>query len=646
MKYLTLISLILITLILPVYSQKHERDMEKEQKVWQELTAIAPQTVETFKTATSALDSGKYEEAAKLYEEVRKEAPEFDPVLRRLGLTLIEIDQKDEGIRLLEKAVENKRSPKNLISLAEALASTSQNDRGQLGRAFNLAQEAKALNNTSDSSYLLLIARLSLKLEKEVDFRNATEELVSTYPDEMPSHYMNAIRLAMDEDWIGSEKEIRKAEALGLPSEIANEFLASGVQTRATVWRFVYYALALVAIWIIGLIALFLVGKLLSKMTVGSIENDDPNELVTSKQAKLRQTYKRLINLAGLYYYTSLPVVMFLVLAITGSIVYGFLLIGRVPIKLVLILAILALGTVYQMVRSLFIKYTPEDPGRSLEETEAPDLWALTREVAQTVGTRPVDEIRITPGTDLAVYERGSYSERMKDQAQRILIIGTGVLNGLKQDAFRAVLAHEYGHFNNRDTAGGDIALRVNADMINFARGLYESGNATWWNIAYWFLRVYHFIFRRISYGATRLQEVLADRVAVINYGSQPFIEGLGHVVRRSIEFDYMASKEINEAFNSRRALQNLYELPNINEAEGKKEIEEAIDQAINRPTSLDDTHPSPIERFQLANRITSKNNYSTEGMVWDLFVDKEKLTKEMSDLIGTRIQEASVSYE
>jgi Zn-dependent protease with chaperone function len=32
-------------------------------------------------------------------------------------------------------------------------------------------------------------------------------------------------------------------------------------------------------------------------------------------------------------------------------------------------------------------------------------------------------------------------------------------------DAFRAVLAHEYGHFTNRDTAGGEIALRVNRDM-------------------------------------------------------------------------------------------------------------------------------------------------------------------------------------
>ncbi|NJK96777.1 MAG: hypothetical protein HC905_19330 [Bacteroidales bacterium] len=41
--------------------------------------------------------------------------------------------------------------------------------------------------------------------------------------------------------------------------------------------------------------------------------------------------------------------------------------------------------------------------------------------------TRPIDEIRITPTTDLAVYERGSRKEKYNDQAQRILILGIGV---------------------------------------------------------------------------------------------------------------------------------------------------------------------------------------------------------------------------
>jgi hypothetical protein len=71
-------------------------------------------------------------------------------------------------------------------------------------------------------------------------------------------------------------------------------------------------------------------------------------------------------------------------------------------------------------------------------------------------------------------------------------------------NSFRAVLAHEYGHFSNRDTAGGDVAMRVNDHMMKFAQAMYEGGQAVWWNIAFQFLRIYHFIFRRLSHGATK----------------------------------------------------------------------------------------------------------------------------------------------
>src|SRR5437016_4144654 len=148
----------------------------------------------------------------------------------------------------------------------------------------------------------------------------------------------------------------------------------------------------------------------------------------------------------------------------------------------------------------------------------------------------------------MAVYERGSRRERARDCAKRVLILGVGVLNGFSQRAFRGVLTHEYGHFSNRDTAGGDIAFRVNQDMIKFAVAMAENGQAVWYNVAFHFLWLYHFIFRRITCGATRLQEVLADRVAARLYGAPAFEEGLTHVIRRSVEFNHFAAGEIASA--------------------------------------------------------------------------------------------------
>ena len=231
----------------------------------------------------------------------------------------------------------------------------------------------------------------------------------------------------------------------------------------------------------------------------------------------------------------------------------------------------------------------------------------------------------------MAVYERGSFRERARDRGRRVLVLGVANLNGFELNAFRAVLAHEYGHFRHRDTAGGDVALRVNIDLMKFAFALAQSGQAVWYNLAFQFLRVYHFIFRRISHGATRLQEVMADRVAAINYSPQAFEEGLRHVIRRGIEFEDVAYWEVCDALKSRRVLQNLYELPVSNATA----IEEKINEAMTRRTSEDDTHPAPAERFRLASRVSFAGQLPPPRMVWELFADRAALTDEMSARVG-----------
>jgi hypothetical protein len=538
----------------------------------------------------------------------------------------------------LEQALAIRRSPENLISLAQSLAypgGGKQGTREQKSRAFELVKEAnRSPQQSNDPDFLVLQAQLALDLDRITDFRHATEQLVARHPELMATHFYNALLAAYDEKWITAEQEIKTAQNLGLAPEIAQEFLDSGVQTRARVWHYLYYSLYLVGAWIVGLIALFLIGKMMSRKTLGSLEEANPNSPTSRSELTLRKWYRRLINVAGFYYYISLPVVIFLVILVAVSITYGFIMLGRIPIKLVAILGIGGLITIYTMIRSLFIKIETVDPGRSLNYDEAPGLWDLTRTVAATVNTRPVDEIRITPSTHLAVYEKGTLRERSQDKAQRILILGIGVLNDFKQNGFRAVLAHEYGHFTNRDTAGGDVAIRVNNDMVKFANAMIAQEQATWLNVAFHFLRIYHFIFRRISYGATRLQEVLADRVAALMYGPHAFEEGLTHVIRKSVEFHHLAAKEIDACVQAQRALQNLYEL----RVDQNSDLQQEIDASLNRETSEDDTHPCPNDRFRLTRRIAGANEVPVTGMVWDLFKNREALTAEMTSLVQSEV--------
>jgi Zn-dependent protease with chaperone function len=390
----------------------------------------------------------------------------------------------------------------------------------------------------------------------------------------------------------------------------------------------------LIAVWALGLSLLFALGFILSKLTLRSAERTDPNIALSENERRLRRFYRVILNVAGVYYYLSLPIVLILVLLVCGGIVYGFLLIGRIPIKLTILLIIGAVMTIVAMVRSLFIKPSAEEPGRVLERREAPELWALAEEVARDVGTRPIDEIRVTPGTELAVYERGNWRVKLQDKGERILVLGTGVLNGFKVNHFRSVLAHEYGHFSNRDTAGGEVALRVHNDIVKFYLAMCQAGQATWYNLAFQFLRFYHFLFRRISHGATRLQEILADRVAAQAYGPVAFEGGLTHVVRRSIEFDQIASREIQEVLKSRQALQRMYDA----EAADATTVEDDFKKLMERETTDDDTHPSPRDRFRLIAGVKVQKCPDRPGELWELFVDQAALKRDMLARIEQQI--------
>lgn len=630
-------SLLLLLLILSgsiTYAQQG-RDMAKEKAIWAELEMSAPQSVADFKAATQAMDAQDYDKAIELFLRVHQKVPNFDPALRRLGGSLVSTGRTEAGLAFLRQALAIRRSPENLISLAQSLAfpGGKEGPRKQKQEAYELIREANR-SSPHDADTLVLQAQLAMELDKIDDFRRTTEQLVANHPQLMATHFFNAILAAHDEKWITAEEEIRVAQSLGLAPEIAQQFLDSGVKTRATVWHYLIYSLYLIGAWVVGLTALFLVGKLMSWKTLTSLEAANPNRPTSTLELTLRKFYRQLINVAGFYYYISLPVVIFLVIIVAASVTYAFLMLGRIPIKLVAVLVIGGLVTIFTLVRSLFIKVESVDPGRSLKYDEAPGLWDLTRAVAATLNTRPVDEIRITPGTDLAVYEKGTLRERSQDKAERVMILGIGVLNDFKQNGFRAVLAHEYGHFTHRDTAGGDIAIRVNNDMMKFAHAMIVTGQANWWNVAFQFLRIYHFIFRRISHGATRLQEVLADRVAALQYGPLAFEEGLTHVVSKSVEFHHLAVKEIEDSVAVRRALQNLYEL----RLEQNSNLQQQIQESLNRETSEDDTHPSPTDRFRLTRKITGANELPATGMVWDWFKNREALTSEMTSLIQSEV--------
>jgi Zn-dependent protease with chaperone function len=631
------------------FTQQRERDPAEEGPVIEELQKTAPKAVETFKLATQKLDADDFDGSIPLYNDVLKQAPKFEPAMRRLGYALIGTGKRQEGIAQIQKALDQTRSADNMLGMAMALVSAGQDGKVpsefDIDAAFGLTRDAAKIKNGTDSAALALLADLALRKNDLQTFNSAVNQLLLYFPNRTETHYYNAINLANQGSFDRAIAEVKTAESMGFPAENGDALIAEiqNAQTEesqsgiAGYSNYFYYFFAVVAAWAIGLSALFVVGRILSARTLHSIENSDPNDISGGGQAGLRGVYRKLITLAGIYYYLSQPIVLLLVIVFTVGIIFFFFWIGTIPIKLVIVIGFVGAATIFYMFKSLLIRPKIEDPGRVLSKQEAPRFWEMVENVAKTIDTRPVDEIRLTAGAEIAVYERGGFRTKLQDKAERILVVGVATLNDFRQNAFRAVLAHEYGHFSNRDTAGGDVAFRVNTDILRLANAMGQSGTATFYNLAFQFIRLYHFLFRRITLGATRLQEVLADRVAVFHYGADAFCQGLEHVVRREVEFEHLANKELNAAYSANRAVSNLYDLK-ADETE-RTTLETGVGEIINRPTTLDDSHPSPADRFRLARKITCKETATIDGLVWDLFDDKERVAEEMSKMLDDQVR-------
>ncbi len=632
------------------------------------------EVAELYQDATHAAELGDWARAARLYAAVLKQAPDHKLARLRYGVMLVLKGNEDEGRKVLDEVLLKPDSePLDLAGVARGLqrgAAVSKRAESPLIARYNtLAFEhaqAAGYAVSSDLSKLSMFADLALETGNDDEFRSATARLVRVHPDAKESHYFNALRATNDKDWVTAENEIRRAGKLGLSPKVVEYVLASGIPGRGSTRSYLSIALWIALAWVAGLGVLFFAGKLLSAATLRSAQSDDPNAAITSVQRALRRLYRVVINVAALYYYLSLPFVA--VLALGAVVILGFVVLKmpRIPVKVIGLIAVFGfamLATVWSSVRSLFVRIKDEDPGRALNDTEAPGLWAVVREVAAQVGTRPVDAIFLTPGTELAVFERGRWRDKMRDRAQRALILGQGVIDGFRLDPFRAVMAHEYGHFLHRDTAGGDVALRVNATIGRFATAMLESGHAAWWNIGWQFVRLYHLLFRRITHGASRLQEINADRVAARAFGKEAFEEGLNHVIHRDVALryqqaiarqDYHGDKAEITSPDPRSAAWFL-------RAEVRRQIENDVTQLWNAKTTEDDTHPCPADRIRLIGRLATgsasgngggreDHQLSMEGArddhyratveVEELFADPARLRAERADYLAKDVKE------
>ncbi len=611
------------------------RDPAFEQEILGRLALIDPEAVPIFTAATEASDAGRLEEARDGFLRVLQLAPDFPDALRRLSYVEGSLGNAPAAVAHAEKALALQPTAWNKGALAMAL--TVGDDPADHRRALDLARQASQEEPQDPSlSYVLLVA--AAKAEDLPTLRTATGQMLVLAPQDPFGHYFAGLLAAIDGRWESADRELRLSQRLGMPPDVVDEVLASGIRTQAAQRRWVRLGAYAVIGWAAGLLALFFVGTTLSRATLAAVARrvrptDSP---ISARERSVRTVYRAVILLTSLYFYISMPIIIVLVVAVFGGVIYAFLEIGTMPVQLSLFLLAGGVLTLLAIVRSVLTQVRQGDPGRPLPRSEAPALWRLTEEVARRLGTAPIGALYVSPGPEIAVLERGGSLARMRGKGTRSLVLGLGSMAGMSQGQLKAILAHEYGHFVHGDTAGGDLALRVHSSLQHMALGLAAAGQARWYNPAWVYVYLFHRLFLRLTLGASRLQEILADRMAAAAYGADAFASGLRHIVRQGIAFPTAATEEIRAAASEGRNLRNLYALPAP--AAESADLETRFAEAMNRPTSPYDSHPAPVTRLELLTGIRGDPpRPPDDDLAAELIPALDRIQEEMTVLIQKR---------
>ncbi len=121
----------------------------------------------------------------------------------------------------------------------------------------------------------------------------------------------------------------------------------------------------------------------------------------------------------------------------------------------------------YVVVRGVFVSTRVRHRhivGVMVTDRDEPALWERVRFLARAVDTRPPTRIYLVPDVNAAVWENAKLLGLIP--GRRSMMIGMPLLIALTPAQFDSVIAHELGHYGNRDTRLGALDHRVRESVM------------------------------------------------------------------------------------------------------------------------------------------------------------------------------------
>ncbi len=437
---------------------------------------------------------------------------------------------------------------------------------------------------------------------------------VERFPENDPLRCMYAVSLAQAGQFGAAAAQLDVVRARGGdPVSILSADMVSQIDklARPGFWKLAgSVAAVFVAVYAVVAAAMALTGLMLARFTRGDRAVSllgDAASLIEHGRVARTQGESLMARLYGmslmgglLMFYVAIPfVVGGLVVATVGAI-YGVLMLPQIPIKLLVIIAVVGFGMAWVVLKSLFARSTGAS-GLPLAKGEHPRLRAVVEDVATAVNTAPVDKIFMAPGAEIGVHQDGRGPFGMFGVKDRVLTLGMASLQHLNVDQLRSILAHEYAHFSHGDTRYSRFIHQVTSSIQHSLAGMgATAGQLNYVNPFYWFLYLYYRAYSMMAAGFSRSREFLADRMAVSLYGRDVFESALTAVATKASVAHGRIFRGVISDLELNKYVPNAYEAHRlVPDGAAAAELNKVREEVLGEQGTLFASHPTMTERFQ-----------------------------------------------
>jgi Zn-dependent protease with chaperone function len=313
---------------------------------------------------------------------------------------------------------------------------------------------------------------------------------------------------------------------------------------------------------------------------------------------------------------------------------------GRIPVKLIVIVVVAGLGGAWALFKSLFARPGTGSFGVPKTAAECPRLYEALAEVAREVDTEPVDAVYLAPGASIGVHQEGRGPFGIFGVKRRVLTLGLSTMHFLTVGELKSILAHEYAHFSHSDTFYNRFLYQVALSLGEAMNGMGRTGGwLTYVNPFFWFLFLYHKAYNLLSAGFSRSREFLADRMAAGLYGSDVFAAALKKACTEGALFEMTAYQNVARLLAENKAFTNVYEAFRAYRDEQIKadEREKMYDDLLAEKESLFASHPTFRERVEAVAPLPRAAKPDDTPAV-QLFDNVEALEKELTEFLTSYV--------